>query len=64
MELLRHGFRMEGIAQTMFPQKSFSGVSEVEFECFVEALGAGFLIFSALESGLKIKCFPSLPWGP
>jgi hypothetical protein len=33
------------------------------FWCFLEALGAGFLIFSALETGLKIECFSRSTWG-
>ena len=63
MELLKQGFRMEGIAKTMFPQKTFIGDSRVDFWCFLEALGAGFLSFSALETGLKIECFSRSPWG-
>ena len=53
---------MEGIAKTMFSQKSFIGDSRVDFWCFLEALGAGFLSFSALETGLKIERFPRSPW--
>ena len=63
MELLKQGFRYEGIAKTMFPQKTFIGDSRVDFRCFLEALGAGFLSFSALETGLKIECFSRSPWG-
>ena len=54
---------MEGIAKTMFPQKTFIGNSRVDFWCFLEALGAGFLSFSALETGLKIQCFSRSLWG-
>ena len=54
---------MEGIAKTMFPQKTFIGDSRVDFWCFLEALGAGFLSFSALETDLKIECFLRSPWG-
>ena len=54
---------MEGIAKTMFPQKTFIGDSRVDFRCFLEALGAAFLSFSALETGLKIECFSRSPWG-
>ena len=54
---------MEGIAETMFPQKTFIGDSRVDFRCFLEALGAAFLSFSALETGLKIECFSRSPWG-
>ena len=54
---------MEGIAKTMFPQKTFIGDSRVDFWCFLEALRAGFLSFSALETGLKIECFSRSPWG-
>ena len=54
---------MEGIAKTMFPQKTFISDSRVDFWCFLEALGAGFLSFSALETGLKIECFSRSPWG-
>ena len=63
LELLEQGFRVEGIAKTMFSQKSFFGDSEVDFLCFLEALGTGFLTFSALETGLKILCFLRSPWG-
>ena len=48
---------MEGIAKTMFPQKTFIGDSRVDSWCFLDALEAGFLSFSALETGLKIECF-------
>ena len=51
MELLKQGFRKEGIAKTMFSEKTFIGDSRVDLLCFLEALGAGFLIFSALETG-------------
>ena len=54
---------MEGIAKIMFPQKPFIGDSMVDFWCFLEALGKGFLSFSALETGLKIECFSRSPWG-
>ena len=54
---------MEGIAKTMFPQKTFIGDSRVDFWCFLEALGAGFLSLSALETGLKTECFSRSPWG-
>ena len=57
LELLEQGFRVEGIAKTMFSQKSFFGDSKVDFLCFLEALGTGFLTFSALETSLKIECF-------
>ena len=40
---------MEGIAKTMFSQKSFIGDSRVDFWCFLEALGVVFLIFSELS---------------
>ena len=63
MELLEQGFRVEGIAKTMFSQKSFFGDSKVDFLCFLEALGTGFLTFSALETGLEIECFLRSPWG-
>ena len=45
---------MEGIEKTMFSQKSFFGNSKVVFLCFLEALGAGFLTFSVLETGLSV----------
>ena len=54
---------MEGIAKTRFPPKTFIGDSRVDFWCFLEAMGAGFLSFSALETGLKIECFSRSPWG-
>ena len=46
----------------MFSQQSFIGGSRVDFLCFLEALGARFLSFSALETGLKIRCFSRSPW--
>ena len=55
LEILKHVFRMEFIAKTMFSQKTFIGDSRVDFLCFLEAQGAGFLSFSALETGLKIE---------
>ena len=61
MELLKQGFRMKGIAKTVFSQKPFIGDSRVDFLCFLEALGAGLLSFSALETGLKIECFSRTP---
>ena len=54
---------MEGIAKTMFPQKALIGASRVDFWCFLEALGEGFVSFSALETGLNIECFSRSPWG-
>ena len=54
---------MEGIAKTMFSQEPFIGDSRVDFWCFLEALGEGFLSFSGLETGLKIECFSGSPWG-
>ena len=63
LKLLEQGFRVEGLAKTMFSQKSFFGDSKVDFLCFLEALGTGFLTFSALEAGLKIECFLRSPWG-
>ena len=61
---LKKGFREEGIAKTMFSQKSFFDDSRVDIWCFLEALGVVFLFFAALETGLKIECFSRLPWGP
>ena len=55
---------MEGIAKTMFSQNAFIWDSRVDFWCFLEALGAGFPSFSALETGLKIECFSRSSWGP
>ena len=54
---------MECIAKTMFSQKRCFGVSRVDFLCFWEGLGVRFLIFSALETGLKIECFVRSPRG-
>ena len=54
---------MEGIAKTMFPQKTFIGDSRVDFWWFLEALGSLFLNFSASETGLKIDCFLRSSWG-
>ena len=63
MEHLKQGFRMQGIAKTMFSQKTFIGDSRVDFVCFLEALGEGFLSLSGLETGLKIECFSRSLWG-
>ena len=57
-------FRVEGIAKTMFSQNSFIGDSEVGFVCLLEALGTGFLTFSALETSLEIQCFSRSLWRP
>ena len=46
-----------------FRKHVFSGGSRVDFLCFLESLEAGFLIFSALETGLKIDCFSRSSWG-
>ena len=54
---------MEGIAKTMFSQKSFFGDATVDVLLFFEALGTGFLTFSALGTGLKIECFLRSPLG-
>ena len=54
---------MEGIAKTMFSQKSFIGDSRVDFWCFLEALGVFFLTFSVLETGMKSRCFSRSSWG-
>ena len=54
---------MEGLAKTMFSQKSFIGDSRIDFWRFLEVLGAGLLSFSALETGLKIECFSRSSWG-
>ena len=51
------GFRLECIAKTNFSQKSFVMDIEVEFTCFFDALGAVFLVFAAMETGLKIDGF-------
>ena len=46
-----------------FRKHVFFGDSKVDFLCFLEALGTGFLTFSALETGLEIECFSRSPWG-
>ena len=61
LDLFKQGFRMEGIAKTMFPQKTFIGDSRVDFWCFLGALGSLFLDFSASETGLKIERFSRSP---
>ena len=48
---------MEGLAKTMFSQKSFFGDSRVDVLCFSEALEIVFLALAALEAGLKLECF-------
>ena len=69
MELLTAGalktrFSLGRYCKNMFSQKTFIGDSRADFFCFLEALGAGFLSFSALETGLKIQCFSRSLWGP
>ena len=59
--LQNQAFGVEGIAKTMFPQKTFIGDSRVDFWCFLEALGSLFLNFSASETGLKIERFSRSP---
>ena len=54
---------MEGIAKTMFPQKTCIGDSRVDFLWFLDALGAGFLTFSVLGTGMKSRCFSRSSWG-
>ena len=44
-------------------EKLFIGGSRVDFYCFWEVLGAGFLSFSALDTGLEIEFFSRSPWG-
>ena len=46
-------FRMESIAKHDFSWKSFLLNSGMIFYCFLEALGAVFLICLALKTGLK-----------
>ena len=57
MEILRPGFRLETLAKTTFPLKSFFNDSRIDFRFFSEAVRAVLLIFAALETGLKIECF-------
>ena len=47
-----------------FRKHVFFDDSRLDFGCFLEALGAGFLSFSGLETGLKIQCFSRSLWGP
>ena len=53
--LPNRGFRIEGIAKIDLSQKSFFINFGVEFCCFLKALGAVFLVFWALKTGLEIK---------
>ena len=55
--LLRSCFRIEGVAKTNFSQESFIMDIGVDFCHFLEALGAVFLSFVALETMLKIYGF-------
>ena len=55
LELLEPGFSIKGIAKTKFPEKSFFVDFGVDLFCFLDTLGAAFLIFVALETGLNIN---------
>ena len=55
MGLLNAGFRKESIANTKFPQ--FRLVFGADFYCFLKSWEHFFLIFVALETGLKINRF-------
>ena len=57
------GFSIESFAKTTFRGNRFFMGCGVGFCRFGEALGAAFLIFSALEAGLKIECFSRSPCG-
>jgi hypothetical protein len=61
--LQKQAFGMEGIAKINFRRNSISYDSRVEFSWFWVALGAIFMAFVALETGLKIDGFSGLPGG-
>ena len=61
--LQKQAFGMEGIAKINFRRNSISYDSRVEFSWFWVALGAIFMAFVALETGLKIDRFSGLPGG-
>ena len=48
---------MASIAKHIFAPKSFSMDLRFDFDSFLEALGAVFLVFAALERGLKVNGF-------
>ena len=48
-------FRIEGIAKFDLSWKSFLKNFGIDFDCFVDSLGAAFLIFEALKASLKTK---------
>ena len=56
------GFRMEGIAKIDFSQKSCFMDFGHEFGCFVEVLGAVFLVFCASKASSSSSCFQG--WQP
>ena len=49
--------RIISITKTMFSQNMYFGDSRVDFECCLEASEVVFLIFAALETGLKVEFF-------
>ena len=55
--LQKQAFGIEGIAKINFRRNSISYDSRVEFSWFWVALGAIFMAFVALETGLKIDGF-------
>ena len=58
--LQRTGARMESIAKNNFPHELLFMDIGIELCRLLEALGAFFLIFVALETGLKIDGFPGV----
>ena len=65
------GFRIIGIARIDFPWKLFLMNFGIDFYCFLEALGAVFLVFQASKIGLETRGFffdvtdpePGIWWG-
>ena len=54
---------LEGLQKPTCRKSMNSDDFRIDILCFSEALGATFLIFAVLETGLKIVCFSRSPWG-
>ena len=61
--LEKHAFGMEGIAKINFRRNWISYDSRVDFSWFRVALGPIFMIFVALETGMKFDEFSRWSWG-
>ena len=54
----------EGLQKPTFHRSWNSDDFSVNFWCFLEALGAVFLTFDVLKTGLKLTIFHGYPQGP